>query len=381
MNESVRLGRIAGVQVGVHWSVLAILALVVFGLAAGWLPFTAPDRSQGAYLVAALVAGLLFLASLLAHELSHAVLARRNGLPAERIVLWLFGGVALLRGDPATPGADLRIAGVGPLVSAVLGAVFFGLGGLAAAVGAGALVVGTLNWLALINVVLAVFNLVPAAPLDGGRILRAAVWRWTGDRQRAAILAARAGRLFGVALIGLGLAQLLLVRGFGGLWLALIGWFLIAAARAEETYATTRHTLAGVRVSEAMTPDPVTAPAQLTVGEFIDRLLFNQRFSGFPLIDSQRRLAGLVTLNRIREVPPESRPTTTLRQVACPADQVPQARPEEDLLRLLPRMSECSDGRAVVVDEAGRVVGIVSPSDIARLVQNADLLPRSPTAN
>ncbi|MGH4017047.1 MAG: site-2 protease family protein [Pseudonocardiaceae bacterium] len=380
MNESFRLGRIAGVQVGAHWSVLAILAVVTVGLAVGWMPLAAPGRSPVAYGVAGVVAGLLFLLSLLAHELSHAVLARRNGLPVERITLWLFGGVALLRGEPATPGADLRIAGIGPLVSVGLGAGFFGLGALATVAGAGPLVVAALNWLAVINVVLAVFNLVPAAPLDGGRLLRAAVWRWTGDRQRAAVVAARAGRLFGFVLIGLGLAQLLLGRGFGGLWMALIGWFLVAAARAEEEHATTRRALAGVKVTDVMTPNPVTAPPELTVSDFVDQQLLNQRFSAFPLLDSQRRLAGLVTLNRIRQLPGQSRPVTSLQQVACPPEEVPVARPDEDLLELLPRMTGCTDGRAVVLDEAGRVVGIVSPTDIARTVQNADLLSRSGTS-
>lgn len=378
VNESVRLGRIAGIQVGVHWSVLAILALVVFVLAARWLPITAPDRSTAEYIGTAVVAGLLFMASLLAHEVSHAVLARRNGLGVDRIVLWLFGGVALLRGEPATPGADLRIAGVGPLVSALLGVGFWVLYELAAAAAAGALVVATLWWLAFINIVLAAFNLVPAAPLDGGRVLRAVVWRWTGNRQRAAVLAARAGRLFGVVLIALGLVQVLLV-GIEGLWLALIGWFLVAAARAEEEYTTTRQALAGIRVGEVMTANPVTAPADSAISDFIDRFLLRQRFSGFPLLDSGGRLAGLVTLNRVRQVPPASRATTTLRQVACPPDEVPVARPEEDLLDLLPRMNECSDGRAVVIDGMGRVIGIISPTDISRMVQNADLFPRAAT--
>ncbi|HEX2301293.1 MAG TPA: site-2 protease family protein [Pseudonocardiaceae bacterium] len=376
MNETFRLGRIAGIQVGAHWSVLAILALVTIGLAVGWMRLAAPDSSPVAHAVAGVVTGVLFLLSLLVHEISHAVLARRNGLPVERIILWLFGGIAVLRGEPATPGADLRIAGIGPVVSLVLGAGFFGLSALASAVAAGPLVVSALQWLAVINIVLAVFNLVPAAPLDGGRLLRAAVWRWTGDRQRAAIVAARAGRFFGIVLIGLGLAQLLLGGGFGGLWLALIGWFLVAAARAEEQHAVARQALAGIRVGEVMTPNPVTAPPALPVSDFIDQQLLSQRFSAFPLLDDQRHLAGLVTLNRIRQLPSRLRSTTSLRQVACPPEQVPVARPGEDLLELLPRMTDCTDGRAVVLDDADRVVGIISPSDIARTVQNADFLAR-----
>ncbi|MDQ4105038.1 MAG: site-2 protease family protein [Actinomycetota bacterium] len=377
MTESFRLGRIAGFSVGAHWSVLAILALIAGGLAAGRLPLAAPGWSGLTYAAAGVVTALLFLASLLAHEVSHAVVARRNGLGVERIILWLFGGVAMLRGQAATPGADLRIAGVGPLVSAVLGLAFFGAAVFADVEGAGPLVVAALSWLAMINVILALFNLIPAAPLDGGRVLRAAVWRWTGDRYRAALIAARAGRVFGIALIGIGLAQVVSFQGFGGFWLALIGWFLVTAARAEEQYTLAQRTLAGVRIADVMTPDPVTAPPELSVQQFVDDYLLRTRFSALPLLDGDDRLAGLVTLNRIRQVTASERAGTRLLDIACPPSDIPIARPEEPLSDVLPRMAGCTDGRAVVVDAAGRLVGIVSPSDVARTVQNAELRSRA----
>lgn len=377
MTESFRLGRIAGVSVGAHWSVLAILALIAVGLAAGRLPLVAPGRSGLVYAAAGLVTALVFLASLLAHEVSHAVVARRNGLGVERIILWLFGGVAMLRGQAASPGADLRIAGVGPLVSAVLGLVFFGAAAFADVAGAGPLTVAALGWLAVINVILALFNLIPAAPLDGGRVLRAVVWRWTGDRYRAALIAARAGRVFGIVLIGIGLAQVVAFQGFGGFWLALIGWFVVSAARAEEQYAVAQRTLAGVRVADVMTPDPVTAPPELSVQQFIDDYVLHTRFSTLPLLDRDDRLVGLVTVNRIRQVPAADRAGTQLLDVACPPSEIPIAAPDEPLTDLLPRMAGCTDGRAVVLDIGGRLVGIVSPSDVARTVQNAELRSRA----
>jgi Zn-dependent protease/CBS domain-containing protein len=367
MTDSLPLGRIAGVRVGAHWSVLAILALITVGLAAGRFPASVPGRSWVAYLAAGLVTGLIFLVSLLAHEVSHAVVARRNGVRVQGITLWLFGGVARLEGEPRSPGADLRIAGVGPAVSLALGAVFFGLGALAATVWQAPLPLEALGWLAIINLVLAVFNLVPAAPLDGGRLLRAALWWRSGDQQRAAITAARAGQFFGVGLIVLGLVQVVLV-GLGGLWMALIGWFLVNAARAEQYQAEQQRALAGVRVGDVMSPHPTTAPPELTVDRFVDEYLMRHRFSAFPLVDGGR-LIGLVTLNRVRQVPRQAQPQTRLLDVACAPDEVPTARPQEALADLLPRMAGCSDGRAVVLDDGAAVVGIVSPTDISRSVQ------------
>ena len=177
------------------------------GLATGQLPAAFPGRSIVAYVIAAIIAAVLFLASLLAHELAHSLVARRNGIEVESIVLWLLGGVAQLRGEPKTPGADFRIAIVGPLTSLGLAIVFGLAAGGVAQLGTAGLPFGVLAYLAATNAMLAVFNLIPAAPLDGGRVLRAALWRWRGNRQTAAVNAARAGRFFGFAMIALGVLQ------------------------------------------------------------------------------------------------------------------------------------------------------------------------------
>jgi Zn-dependent protease/predicted transcriptional regulator len=373
VRETLSLGRIAGIKVGINWSALAIVVLIVAGLASGQLPSEYPGRSPVEYVVAALVAAVLFLASLLAHEIAHAIVARRNGVEVHSIVLWLLGGVAQLEGEPRTPGADFRIAVVGPLTSLALGVVFGAIGYVAALLDADRLVVGVLAYLAGTNVLLAIFNLIPAAPLDGGRVLRAALWRWRGNREAAAVTAARAGRVFGFALVGLGLLQTLLTGTFSGVWLALVGWFLISAATAEEQQARMGSRLSGVRVGDVMTSNPVVADGAMTLAEFVDRLAMSHQFSCYPLVDPSGRLTGLVTLNRVRAVPPSRRSDTRLRDIACPPDDVPTAGPDEPLLTLLPRMRGCTDGRAVVLDEHGRVVGVVSATDISRALQSADL--------
>jgi Zn-dependent protease/predicted transcriptional regulator len=373
VRATLSLGRIAGVKVGINWSALAIVALIVVGLATGELPDAYPGYSTVEYVAAALVAAVLFLASLLAHELAHAVVARRNGVEVESIVLWLLGGVAQLEGEPRTPGADFRIAVVGPLTSLVLGVVFIAVGAIAAALGAGGLVVAVLAYLGGTNILLAVFNLIPAAPLDGGRVLRAALWRRSGDREGAAITAARAGRVVGFAMVGLGLLQSLLTGTFSGVWLALIGWFLISAATAEEQQARMGRRLSGVRVADVMTREPVVADGAMTLADFVDRLAMSHQFSSYPLVDPGRHLTGLVTLNRVRATPASSRRDTRLRDIACPPEEIPTARPDEPLTTLLPRMRGCTDGRAVVLDQQGRVIGIVSSTDISRAIQLADL--------
>jgi Zn-dependent protease/CBS domain-containing protein len=375
MGASFYLGRIAGIRVGVHWSVLAVFALIAWGLATARFPAAYPDSSPAARMTAALVTAIVFFASLLAHELSHALVARRHGQDVEDITLWLFGGVARLSGEARDPVAELRIAGVGPLVSLVLGVLFLLGAGLLAAAGYGGLVLASFAWLGGINVLLALFNVIPAAPLDGGRLLRSLLWWRTGDRLKATVWAGRAGQVFGWVLIALGLVVLLRTGDFGGLWFALIGWFLVAAATAESQQATARGQLSRLSVRELMTPDPVTAPAGMTVDELLDSELIRHRHATFPVTEDGHTPVGVVTFTRIRQVPPRDRGSTTLRDIACRMDEVAQARPDEPAADLLPRLSGCAEGRALVVSD-GTLVGIVSPSDIHRVLRWMGLSPR-----
>lgn len=364
MRASIPLGRIAGVRVGVNWSVLLIFALIASTLAGARLPASYPGNPEWAYAAAGVGAALVFFAGLLAHEVSHAIVAQRNGIAVEGITLWLFGGVAQLRGEAAKPGAELRIAGVGPLVSLILGLFFGGIAAVLRVTGQSGLVDGVFLWLAAINVALAVFNLLPAAPLDGGRLLRAALWKRGGDRLRAAVSSARAGRVLGLILIALSVVLFIRTRAFGQLWLALVGWFLFGAAAAEERQAR----LGALRVEAVMSRDPETVAADLSVREFIDRYLPSHRHRAFPLIVDQRPV-GLVTLDQARQVPLEQRDSTLLRDVACPSGEVALASPHEPLSQLLPRLRECGNGRALVVADQ-RLVGIVTPTDITRAAQS-----------
>jgi Zn-dependent protease/CBS domain-containing protein len=366
MGQTFSLGRISGIRIGVNWSVLVIVALLAYGLAAGQFRAAAPGRPVAEYVAAAVVTAVAYLGSLLAHELAHSLVARRNGLGVEGITLWLLGGVSRLQGEVPDPGAEVRVAGVGPLVSAVLGGAFWLLAWLLHGLGVRGVVVAALAWLGGINIVLAVFNVIPAAPLDGGRLLRAVLWRVTGNRLRAAVWAARSGQVFGWALVVVGAFLVLARRDYSWLWFILLGWFLIGAATAESQQAMLQSRLRTVAVGQIMTPDPVTVPASATVAQFLDDHL-PYRHSAFPVV-ADGQVVGLVTLNRINQVPAGARGQTTLQDVACPLSEVARATPDEPVADVLPRLNACSEGRALVFAD-GHLVGIVSPADMSRTLE------------
>jgi Zn-dependent protease/CBS domain-containing protein len=374
VNENISLGRIAGIHVGFNWSLLVVVALIAWSLAAGVFPVEVPGRAAGWYWLAGAVAAVVFLASLLAHELAHSVVAQRSGVRVDGITLWLFGGVSRLSGEVNSARTEALITAVGPLTSVVLGGVFLLLGlGLSAGHAPGLLSV-TLNWLGTINLLLAAFNLIPAAPLDGGRILRALVWARTGDRFRATRVASRAGLVFGIILIAYGLFTFAATGNvIGGVWAVFLGWFLLSAARAEETSGLIRQALVGVTVGDVMTPRPIQVPDDLSVEDLLHRFILGYRHSTFPTQGGDGRLTGLVTIAAVKNVSAEARPSTRVHEIACPPDQVPSAAPGEPLTALLERLAGgCGEGRALVLQD-GQLVGLVSPSDISRALQHTSL--------
>lgn len=360
------IGRIAGFPVSVNWSVLVILWLFTWSLAST-LPDAVPGYSAAAYWVAGACGAVVLLASLLAHELAHAVVARRAGVKVFDVTLWLFGGVTRLGGQAKTPQKAFRIAISGPATSLALSGGF-ACGAVALdALDTARIVIGVFWWLAGINLLLGLFNLLPGAPLDGGQVLRAWLWRRHGDPVRAAVGAARAGRTVAIVLIGLGLVEFLAGALVAGVWLAFIGWFIFTAARADETQILTRNALSGVRVADAMTAHPRTAPGWITVAEFIDRYLLGDRHSAYPVKALDGSISGLITLAQLREVSPGQRAGTLVGEIAVPLDQVPTVSPNEPVTTLLERLAANSGKRALVVD-GNQVTGIVTAHDLTRVI-------------
>ena len=286
------------------------------------------------------------------------------------------GGVSVLEEEPATPSADLRIAIAGPAMSLALGFAALGAAAVFAVAGASNLVCACAVWLGTVNIILAVFNLVPAAPLDGGRVLRAIRWRQTGDRTRAAIDASRAGRTFAFALIALGFAELLFGAEISGIWLILLGWFLLSASHTEEVQARLTRDLGTTRVRELMTPDPITVPDTLSVHDVLHDYVLARHCSSFPVVDVQGRCDGMVTLGRMRSVAADLRTTTPVAVVSWPLDELTIATPDELVLDVLRRTKPGAGGRVLVL-EGDSVVGIVSPTDITRALQAMGVPVRS----
>ena len=358
-------------SVGAHWSTLLVLALFATVLATSELPATAPGYPTAAYWVVAVAFAGVFLLSILAHELAHAAVARHHGVAVDSITLWLLGGVAQLHEHAHDPEGELQISLAGPAASLIIGFVSGVVASVMYTIGAPGLLVGALGWLATVSVVLAVFNLLPGAPLDGGRVLTALLWRRSGDERAARQRSARVGQGLGQVLIGLGIFDVLLGAGIGGLWLVLVGWFLMAAARGEEAQAELTGILDGVRVADVMTPRPAVARRGSSIAEFVAHRGLQTHGSSFPIVDDSGHVSGLVNYRRVRAVPHERWTTTTVDAVAVPLHQLWTAAPEEKLLDVLARGHD-GDGRIVVLD-GGALVGIVSPVDITQDIQRRSL--------
>jgi CBS domain-containing protein len=285
----------------------------------------------------------------------------------------MFGGVATLRGEAASPRDDFRIAAVGPATSLVVAVGFSVVWVLVRLFGQPDLLLAVVSWLVSINVVLAVFNLVPGAPLDGGRILRAFLWSRSGDRFRAARSATLAGQAVAYGLVALGLVSFVSGDAVGGLWMVLIGWFLLNAARAEHDATVAGHLLRGVTVAQVMTPDVQTGRHDLNVDEFVSRLILGGRHSAYPVVGAHGEVSGLVTLDQLRQVPPSARATTSIADVALPLSAVTACAPGDQVAGLLERLTAESGRRALVFTD-DTLVGIVTPADVARTLATRTLL-------
>jgi Zn-dependent protease len=371
MNPTLRFGRIAGIPVGASWSALLIALLIAWSLAGQLLPAQVPGLGPAAYWLAGAAGAGLFLGSLLAHELGHAVVARRAGLRVRGITLWLLGGVAQLEDEPASPGDDLKVAIVGPAVSLAL-AVGFGLTAFGlAALGGPALGVAVAVSLAVSNTALALFNLLPAAPLDGGRVLRGLLWRRHGNRVRAAVTATRAGVWVGAGLVAYGLLGSVTGWGIGTLWTALVGWFLVTAARQERDHALLASQAGGLLAGQVMTPAPVTAPAWFTVDAFLRNYVEPWQAAALPLRTFDGRPAGVVTAAALYAVPMDRRHIVRAGDVAIPPSDLVLVGPEDPVAGLAARLANGRTVAAVVA--GGRLLGLITASDLARATNGQPL--------
>jgi Zn-dependent protease len=381
--EGVRLGRIAGIAVHVDWSLLVIFSLITLGLGTGIVPSWHPDWSPALVWATALAAALVFFASVLAHELSHALVGRANGISVRRITLFMFGGLAHMENEPPSWRAELLMAVAGPLTSFVLGLGFVALAGLVA----GPIVIDRetpgealrslgplatlLLWLGPVNVMLGLFNLVPGFPLDGGRVLRAAMWGATGDLRRATRLASRAGQGFAWLLVGTGVAMMLGLRVplfgtglVGGLWLVFIGWFLNNAAVRSYRQLVVRASLEDVPVERIMRTRLVSVAPETPVSTLVDDLVMASGQRAFPVEDGGR-FAGLVALRDLHGLGRAAWERTRVADVMIPVERLVTVPPGERAAEVLDLLGRRDVNQVPVID-SGRLLGLVRREDVLR---------------
>ena len=357
-----RVARIAGIEVRIDSSWVVIALLITYSMYLR-LSVLYPELEGGGAVGLAIVSAVLFFGSVLVHELAHALVAQARGIRVQDITLFLFGGATRARVESRGPGDEFLIALVGPLTSGLLAGLF----GIVAGLGRDLLsrpLAGTFGYLAWTNLLLAAFNLVPGFPLDGGRLLRSAIWKTTGSLARATRIASLSGQGVGWLLVAAGVASLLAGDLAGGIWFAFIGWFLVQAARSSYQELQLQQLLRGVEAEDVMAGDLRRIPPELSLQDAVDDYFMRYDHSAFP-VEEQGRTIGLLTLRGVRRVPREQWPTRRVRDHMVPlGDQVvvaPDARMDGVLGKL-------QDGEAnrVLVAQDGEVVGIITPSDLTR---------------
>jgi Zn-dependent protease/CBS domain-containing protein len=365
MGSGFKLGRIAGVEIGIHPSWLVIGFLVTYSLAVGQFPLQYSGWSDAEYWVVALATSILFFGSVLAHEISHALIARRFGLNVSGITLFIFGGATSLEGEPERPRDEALIAAAGPLSSLVLGAVLIGVDTLVTQPQVSAL----LGWLAFINVTLGVFNLIPGFPMDGGRILRALLWKLRGDRFGATRNAALVGRIFGYLLIGLGVVIAFQTGSvFSGVWLALIGWFLSTAAESTVAQMSVARTLRGIVVREVMDAEPPSVGPNESVTQLVHEHMLHGEHRSFLVRHSDGGLAGIVSLSDVRRVPREQWDVARVTDIMTRYAELATIGPEDQVEDAMQLLQEREVNQLPVVIDGRSVVGLLTRSGVLRLI-------------
>lgn len=359
----IQIARFSGIPIYLHFSWLVIFALIVWTLATNYFPAQDPDLPASSNWAKGLVASLLFFVSIVLHELGHALVARRFGLKTTSITLFIFGGVARLEKDPEDGRTEFWMAAAGPLVSMFLAAIFYAVA-VSGLLGRASSAVA--RYLALINFVLALFNLVPAFPLDGGRILRGLLWK-TAGKARATRMASGAGTLFAFFLIAVGVFSLLREDPIAGVWYILIGWFLKDASAQAYQRVRLDQTLAGVTVDDAMLRDVATVPAYISVEEAAHGFFLHTGYGGYPVVRGEA-VVGMLSLKDVLRVPPEERAATSVQSAMAPLSPAIVIHPREPLLAAMAKMAEAGVGRLLVMEDS-RLLGLLTMNAVVRQVR------------
>ncbi|MDD5311735.1 MAG: site-2 protease family protein [Dehalococcoidia bacterium] len=364
MKGSLRIARIAGIDVAVHYTWLFIFFLITWSLAAAYFPAEYPGWSTPVYWITSIVAALLLFVSVLLHELAHSLVAKSRGLPVKSITLFLLGGISNLESEPKEPGLEFIVAIAGPLSSLALAAIFWGVD----STGLTALspVKATTDYLVTINVLLAAFNILPGFPLDGGRVLRSIIWGATGNLKQATNIASIVGQAFGWLMIALGVFWSLAGNLMNGIWLVLIGWFLNSAAESARRELELRSLWLNVRVASVMNDRPETIGSAAPVEKLVNEIYIKRGLRTAPVVDDGR-LVGIVTLTDVRKIPQSAWDVTPVSQ-AMTRSPLYTVKPDDNMSLAVNLMAEHGVNQLPVVTE-DRLVGLLCRADVIRYVQ------------
>ncbi len=367
MRQDIKLFKVIGIQISIDYSWFIIFALVAWSLAQGYFPYFRPGLTVGSYWFMGFLSSLLLFASVVVHELCHSYVAKRMGVDIKEITLFIFGGVAQLSREPDRAEEELKIAIAGPAASIALAVFFFLLTKAVATLHPSSIFIDIFRYTFIINIVLAVFNLIPGFPLDGGRILRAIWWWKTADLERATQVASNAGKAFSTFLIFLGILQILRLNIIGGVWAILIGMFLRQAAESSYQQLVVKRILWGIRVRDIMTRDPVAVDSTMPLERVVEEYFFHHPYVSYPVLEGGK-VIGLLTLQDIRRVPKEEWGRLTAGEVVERLDEDLFLHPDDRVSEALEKMINLGRGRLVVV-EGERLTGIVTRRDIMKLLE------------
>jgi Zn-dependent protease/CBS domain-containing protein len=357
-----KLFKLFGFEVGIDLSWIIIAILIAWSLSTGFFPFRYKDLSTQTYWVMGIVGAVGLFLSIIAHEFCHSLVARKSGMPMKGITLFIFGGVAEMSEEPPSAKAEFLIAVVGPLSSIAIAAIFYGIYQVGVVSGWTQAINGVVAYLAMINGLLAVFNLVPAFPLDGGRILRSILWGWKGNLRWATRIASSIGSGFGIFLIIIGFIRILSGNFIGGMWLGLIGLFIQSAAKMSYQQLVTRRALEGEPLKRFMKTDPVTVPDSITVDQLVEDYIYRYHFKMFPVVNSNK-LIGCITTRQVKEIPREDWSRKTVGEVADRCSSENTIEPDADAIQAISAMRRNNASRLMVV-ENDQLVGIIALKDM-----------------
>jgi Zn-dependent protease/CBS domain-containing protein len=353
------------VRIDLSWLILAVF--ITWSLARGVFPYYYKGLSTTAYWWMGIFGAIGLFASIIFHELWHSLVARRFGLPIKEITLFIFGGVANMEEEPPSPKAEFFMAIAGPLASLFLSGIFYGLYIAAQAGNWGLQAVGVVGYLSWLNLILAIFNLIPAFPLDGGRVLRSALWSWKNSLRWATRIASRIGSGFGIFLVVMGVFAIISGGFVGGMWWVLIGMFVLSASKMSYQRLLMRQVLEGEPVRRFMRSDPVAVPPSITIDQLVEEYIYKYHFKMFPVSENHEPVS-CVTTRQVKEIPRTEWDQHTVGEIATPCSSENTVAEDTDAMKALSRINRTKNSRLMVVDKNNQLVGILSLKDLLQFL-------------